>query len=198
LRGALDLALSLPADLPLRDAILISAFGVVAFSVIVQGLTAPFAIIDSVSQKWLVRFLQHRIADRRMIHLIQKWLQAGVLEDGVLTVSDTGTGQRFGDLTASCECVPALRVRSLGPPMATMAFSMRAMPDASGAQCAIGWRSSRCHSPGEDAPYSLLKNLSRRDWICDSPCVSRIGWAGGDAGQIPRPRRAVFLYGGAQ
>ena len=28
-----------------------------------------------------------------MIHLIQKWLQAGVLEDGVLTVSDTGTGQ---------------------------------------------------------------------------------------------------------
>jgi retron-type reverse transcriptase len=48
---------------------------------------------DSVSQQWLVRFLKHRIADRRMIHLIQKWLQAGVLEDGVLTVSDTGTGQ---------------------------------------------------------------------------------------------------------
>ena len=48
---------------------------------------------DSVSQQWLVRFLKHRIADRRMIHLIQKWLQAGVLEDGVRTVSDTGTGQ---------------------------------------------------------------------------------------------------------
>jgi RNA-directed DNA polymerase len=48
---------------------------------------------DSVSQQWLIRFLKHRIADRRMIHLIQKWLQAGVLEDGVLTVSDTGTGQ---------------------------------------------------------------------------------------------------------
>jgi RNA-directed DNA polymerase len=45
------------------------------------------------SQQWLIRFLKHRIADRRMIHLIQKWLQAGVLEDGVLTVSDTGTGQ---------------------------------------------------------------------------------------------------------
>ena len=46
LRGApaLTLALSLPADLPLRDDILISAFGVVAFSVIVQGLTAPFAL----------------------------------------------------------------------------------------------------------------------------------------------------------
>ena len=46
LRGALALALalSLPADLPRRDDILISAFAVVAFSVIVQGLTAPFAL----------------------------------------------------------------------------------------------------------------------------------------------------------
>ena len=40
-----------------------------------------------------VPFLKHRIADRRRFHLIQKWLQAGVLEDGVRTVSDTGTGQ---------------------------------------------------------------------------------------------------------
>jgi RNA-directed DNA polymerase len=46
--------------------------------------------IDSVSRKWLIRFLKHRIADGRMIHLIRKWLRAGVLEDGVLTVSDTG------------------------------------------------------------------------------------------------------------
>jgi monovalent cation:H+ antiporter, CPA1 family len=46
LRGALALALalSLPYDLPRRDDILISAFAVVAFSVIVQGLTAPFAL----------------------------------------------------------------------------------------------------------------------------------------------------------
>ena len=38
------LALALPANLPLRDDILISAFAVVAFSVIVQGLTAPLAL----------------------------------------------------------------------------------------------------------------------------------------------------------
>jgi CPA1 family monovalent cation:H+ antiporter len=46
LRGALTLALALalPADLPRRDDILISAFAVVAFSVIVQGLTAPIAL----------------------------------------------------------------------------------------------------------------------------------------------------------
>ena len=48
---------------------------------------------DAVSQTWLVRFLEHRIADPRIIHLIQKWFKAGILEDGVVTVSDTGTGQ---------------------------------------------------------------------------------------------------------
>src|ERR1700735_3366987 len=48
---------------------------------------------DSVSQEWLIRFLEHRINDGRIIRLIQKWLKAGVLEDGALTVSATGTGQ---------------------------------------------------------------------------------------------------------
>ena len=51
------------------------------------------SFFDEVSQQWLVRFLEHRIADRRIIRLIQKWLRAGVLEDGVVTVSDKGTGQ---------------------------------------------------------------------------------------------------------
>ena len=48
---------------------------------------------DSVSQSWLVRFLEHRIGDPRIIRLIQKWLKAGVLEDGVVTTSEMGTGQ---------------------------------------------------------------------------------------------------------
>src|SRR5688500_5929773 len=48
---------------------------------------------DSVSQDWLVRFLNHRIRDPRIIRLIQKWLKAGVLEEGVVTTSETGTGQ---------------------------------------------------------------------------------------------------------
>ena len=48
---------------------------------------------DSVSQEWLVRFVEHRIGDKRIVRLIQKWLKAGVLEDGVVTTSDRGTGQ---------------------------------------------------------------------------------------------------------
>jgi group II intron reverse transcriptase/maturase len=51
------------------------------------------AFFDSVSQEWLIRFLNHRIGDPRILRLIQKWLKAGVLEDGVVTTSDTGTGQ---------------------------------------------------------------------------------------------------------
>jgi len=47
----------------------------------------------AVSQEWLVRFLEHRIGDKRIIRLIQKWLKAGILEDGVVTVDDRGTGQ---------------------------------------------------------------------------------------------------------
>jgi group II intron reverse transcriptase/maturase len=51
------------------------------------------SFFDSVSQEWLVRFVEHRIADRRIVRLIQKWLKAGVLEDGEVKVSATGTGQ---------------------------------------------------------------------------------------------------------
>src|SRR5438445_11982220 len=51
------------------------------------------SFFDTVSQEWLVRFVEHRIGDKRIIRLIQKWLRAGVLEDGVVRVSDTGTGQ---------------------------------------------------------------------------------------------------------
>jgi RNA-directed DNA polymerase len=48
---------------------------------------------DTVSQDWLVRFLEHRIGDKRIIRLIRKWLKAGVLEDGEVRVAEEGTGQ---------------------------------------------------------------------------------------------------------
>jgi len=47
----------------------------------------------AVSQEWLVRFVEHRVGDKRIIRLIRKWLKAGILEDGVVTVEDRGTGQ---------------------------------------------------------------------------------------------------------
>jgi group II intron reverse transcriptase/maturase len=51
------------------------------------------SFFDEISQEWMIRFLEHRIGDRRIIRLIQKWLKAGVLEDGVVSSSGRGTGQ---------------------------------------------------------------------------------------------------------
>jgi len=51
------------------------------------------SFFDEVSQDWLLRFVEHRIGDPRVIRLIRKWLKAGVLEDGVVMISDRGTGQ---------------------------------------------------------------------------------------------------------
>jgi group II intron reverse transcriptase/maturase len=50
----------------------------------------------SIRHEWLVKFVEHRIADRRIVRLIQKWLRAGVLEDGKRIESEAGTPQGAG------------------------------------------------------------------------------------------------------
>src|SRR6266536_1486336 len=47
----------------------------------------------SLDHRWLVKFLEHRIADKRVLRLIQKWLRAGVVEDGVRSASEDGSPQ---------------------------------------------------------------------------------------------------------
>ncbi len=47
----------------------------------------------SLDHRWLERFLEHRIADRRVLRLIQKWMAAGVIEDGAWTESLEGVPQ---------------------------------------------------------------------------------------------------------
>ena len=48
---------------------------------------------DRLSHDWLMRFVEHRIGDPRILRLIRKWLKAGVMEDGALTQAETGTPQ---------------------------------------------------------------------------------------------------------
>lgn len=48
---------------------------------------------NTIDHKWLLKFVEHRIADRRMLQLIRKWLSAGVLEEGRLTESRQGSPQ---------------------------------------------------------------------------------------------------------
>ena len=61
----------------------------------------------SLDQSWLVKFLEHRIADKRVLRLIQKWLSAGVIEDGEWSETDGGDGARGIGFAAALERLPA-------------------------------------------------------------------------------------------
>jgi RNA-directed DNA polymerase len=51
------------------------------------------AFFETIDHGWLVPFVEHRIADQRVVRLIQKWLNAGVLEEGKRTRVEEGTPQ---------------------------------------------------------------------------------------------------------
>jgi len=78
------------------------------------------SFFTEVSQEWVVRFLEHRIGDNRILRLVQKWLRAGVLEDGAVTIEEKGTGQGsvISPLLANVYLSP-LRFRPLGRALAT-------------------------------------------------------------------------------
>jgi RNA-directed DNA polymerase len=48
---------------------------------------------EAIDHGWQVKFIEHRIADRRLLRLVQKWLAAGVMEDGKRAASEEGTPQ---------------------------------------------------------------------------------------------------------
>jgi RNA-directed DNA polymerase len=48
---------------------------------------------DNMSHEWTMKFMEHRVADRRTLRLIQKWLKAGISEDGQWSESKVGTPQ---------------------------------------------------------------------------------------------------------
>ena len=48
---------------------------------------------DAIDHSWLIKFLEHRIGDRRILRLIRKWLRAGIIEDGEWSTSTVGSPQ---------------------------------------------------------------------------------------------------------
>jgi len=48
---------------------------------------------DTIDHEWLMKFVEHRIGDQRVLRLLRKWLKAGVLEEGCWQVSEEGTPQ---------------------------------------------------------------------------------------------------------
>ena len=51
------------------------------------------AYFDTIDHDWMLKFLEHRIADKRILRLIKKWLKAGVIEDGKRVAGERGTPQ---------------------------------------------------------------------------------------------------------
>jgi RNA-directed DNA polymerase len=121
------------------------------------------SFFTEVSQQWVVRFLEHRIGDKRIIRLVQKWLRAGVLEDGIVTVEEKGTGQgsvispylsnvylhyvfdlwaeRWRRREATGDMIMVRYADDI-----SWASRMRPTPGTSGTRCATGCGRSRCRS----------------------------------------------------
>ena len=59
------------------------------------------SFFDEIDREWMLRFLEHRIADRRISRLIRKWLEAGVIEDGKRIPAQRGTPQGGGALATT-------------------------------------------------------------------------------------------------
>ena len=78
-------------------------------------LDADFSdYFSSLDHRWLEWFLEHRIADRRVLRLIQKWLAAGVIEEGTWTAYEDGVPQGAGSGRGAVPALPP--VRFLDPP----------------------------------------------------------------------------------
>ena len=122
------------------------------------------------SREWLIRFVGHRVGDRRIIRLIQKWLKAGVLEDGAVMTGEMGTGQGsvISPLLANIylhyvldlwavrwrrhEAAGNMIIVCATPTTSLSASSMRVTPGASSTRCVSGYRSLHCRFiPGEDS-----------------------------------------------
>ena len=80
---------------------------------------------DAIPHEWLVKFVEHRIADRRVVRLIQKWLNAGVLEDGKRIRVEEGTPQGGSASPLLANIYLHYAFRSVGSGMASKAGTRR-------------------------------------------------------------------------
>ena len=69
---------------------------------------------DNLSHEWMMKFIEHRVADRRILRLIRKWLKAGVSEDGQWSETKLGTPQGAVASPLIANVYPALPFRSVG------------------------------------------------------------------------------------
>jgi len=82
---------------------------------------------DNLSHEWMLRFLEHRIADTRILRLIQKWLKAGVSEDG-----EWREGGRYAARSGICTMSTTCRWRFGARPSASWKSSGNRRPSSGG------------------------------------------------------------------
>src|SRR5262249_971849 len=68
----------------------------------------------TIDHGWMVKFVEHRVADRRVLRLIRKWLSAGVSEDGIWSKTEVGTPQGAVITPRTPKVTSRLNVGSLG------------------------------------------------------------------------------------
>ena len=78
------------------------------------------SFFDTIDHEWMMKFMEHRIADQRLLRLIRKWLRAGVSEDGQWSKTTVGTPQG-AVISNFSKYLSALRARLVGTPMANQA-----------------------------------------------------------------------------
>jgi group II intron reverse transcriptase/maturase len=69
---------------------------------------------DNLSHAWTMKFIEHRVADRRILRLIRKWLKAGVFGRRPMVGDEAGYAAGSSGFTAARQRVPALPLRSMG------------------------------------------------------------------------------------
>ena len=68
---------------------------------------------DTIDHEWLIKFLEHRIGDKRVLQLIRKWLRAGIIEDCKWLKTKLGTPQ-VSPVTSKCTTCDHFKVHHLG------------------------------------------------------------------------------------
>ena len=111
----LGLLLRVPAGAQPHDALDALAVGISERKVnwILDADVSDF--FSKLDQAWLRKFLEHRIADKRVLRLIDKWLAAGVIEDGKWSETTEGITAGGIGFAAARQRLPSLRLRPLGP-----------------------------------------------------------------------------------
>ena len=96
--------------------------------------------------RWLVKFLEHRIADRRVLRLIQKWLAAGVIEDGAVD-GDARRARRKGHRFHRCSRTSTCTTSSTSGPTSGGGGTRAATLSSCGSPTTTWWASSIVRTP---------------------------------------------------